>query len=521
MFITKLSFRTRIAALVVLAVMGVTFVAVVSLVEARNDLIQARRDGLRTAVEAVQSQLRTLVDASKSRSLDKAAAQETARRILINARYGGKDGRSEYFYAYTLDGVNIAQPTQPDWAGKNMLEQIRDGDGRYALKDMIAAVTTSRNGTAYVEARFPRPGQNEPVDKLQYLAAVPEWGWFIGSGLYMDDIAEQVHEAIISKLVLSLAILAGLTISGIVISRSVLNQIGGEPRQAMQAMAEVAGGNLAIEMGQAPAGSMMARLAEMVRALRVTVSEVRDSAGAIGTATAEIASGNLDLSARTEETAANLEQTAASMEQITSAIAQSADIASQANELMVAAGKAAQRGADTASQVSSSMQRITDSSRKMGDIVSLIDKLAFQTNILALNAAVEAARADEAGRGFAVVAAEVRKLALQSAESARDIRRLIEHSNQEVDAGGQLVGEASLAVKEIERSVTRVTQLIGDLALAASEQRDGISQVNQAVANLDDMTQQNAALVEEASAASTSLRQQAQQLTGTVGGFRV
>jgi len=524
MLIARMSLRARIAALVLLAVVGVAAVAVASLVEARNDLIQARKDALRTAVQAVQSQLRSLVDAAGNGSLDKAAAQETARKIIVNARYGGANGHTEYFYAYTLDGVNIAQPAQPDWAGKNMLEAIRDGDGRYALKDMLSALRGSQTGNAYVLARFPREGSTTPVDKLQYLVEVPEWGWMLGSGLYMDDVAEQVHAAMLSKLLLSLLVLGGLTVVGTLISRSVLGQIGGEPRQAMQAMSEVAAGNLAMSMdamARAPAGSMMARLAEMVNSLRVTVSDVREAASAIDNATAEIASGNLDLSARTEETAANLEQTAASMEQITSAIAQSADIASQANELMLLAGKAAQRGADTAGQVSTSMQRITDSSRKMGEIVSLIDKLAFQTNILALNAAVEAARAGEAGRGFAVVAAEVRKLALQSAESARDIRQLIEHSNQEIDAGGQLVSQAGLAVQEIGRSVSRVTQLIGDLALAASEQRDGISQVNQAVANLDDMTQQNAALVEQASAASSSLKQQSQQLTGTVGSFRV
>lgn len=519
--LANLSFRARIAALVLLAVSGVAIIAAASVIDARDEMMQARRDLLRTAVESVQNQVQALVRDATSGRIDKAAAQAAARNVLLSARYGGADGRTEYFYAYTLDGINIAQPAQPDWVGKNMLEQVRDGDGRYALKDMIGGVKASASQRAYVSANFPRPGQTEPVPKLQYVVEVPEWNWMLGSGLYMDDIAAQVRAATIRKSLLALAVLVGLVTMAVVISRSVLRQIGGEPAEAMRAMGEVAAGNLSVSLGNPPEGSVMARLGEMVGSLRVTVSEVRDVVGAIDTATTEIASGNLDLSARTEETAANLEQTAASIEEITSAITQSADIASEANRLMIEAARAAQRGAETAGEVSTSMQRITDSSHKMGEVVSLIDRLAFQTNILSLNAAVEAARAGEAGRGFAVVAAEVRKLALQSADAARDIRRLIENSNEQITAGGQLVGDAGDAVKDIERSVARVTQLISELTVAAGEQRDGINQVNQAVANLDDMTQQNAALVEEASAASTSLKQQTLQLTESVSVFRV
>jgi methyl-accepting chemotaxis protein len=246
------------------------------------------------------------------------------------------------------------------------------------------------------------------------------------------------------------------------------------------------------------------------------VSSVQSTAGSIETASAEIASGNHDLSARTEQAASSLEETAASMEQLTSTVRQSADSARQASQIAVANAEVAARGGVVVGQVVTTMNEINTSSKKISDIIGVIDGIAFQTNILALNAAVEAARAGEQGRGFAVVAGEVRNLAQRSAEAAKEIKGLIGTSVDRVEAGSRLVAEAGSTIGEVVANAKRIADIIGEITAAASEQSDGIGQVNVAVNQLDQMTQQNAALVEESSAAAQSLKDQALSLAQAI-----
>ncbi|MBT9506149.1 methyl-accepting chemotaxis protein [Rhodoferax sp.] len=268
-------------------------------------------------------------------------------------------------------------------------------------------------------------------------------------------------------------------------------------------------------------GNLITALSEMVTKLRGLVSEVRTGVESVSTASSEIATGNNDLSVRTEQTASNLQETASRMGELTGTVNQSADTARQANQLAATAAQVATRGGEVVGQVVDSMRHITESSRKIADIIGTIDGIAFQTNILALNAAVEAARAGEQGRGFAVVASEVRSLAQRSAEAAKEIKTLISMSVESVESGSAQVEQAGQTMGEIVSSVQRVTDLIGEITASSNEQRDGIGQVNQAVANLDQMTQQNAALVEESAAAASALRDQAQRLAGVVSVFNV
>ena len=268
-------------------------------------------------------------------------------------------------------------------------------------------------------------------------------------------------------------------------------------------------------------GRLLRSIDAMRGALTETLLQVRSVVDGISTASTQIASGNHDLSARTEHAASNLEETAASMEELTSTVRQSADTALQANQLAASAGAVARRGGAVVAQVVTTMEEINASSRRIADITGVIDGIAFQTNILALNAAVEAARAGEQGRGFAVVASEVRNLAQRSAESAREIKALIGVSVDKVEAGARLVEQAGATMDEIVASVQRVGDLIAEITAAATEQSAGIGQVNVAVTQLDQMTQQNAALVEESAAAAESLKEQALRPSGVVGTFRL
>ena len=268
-------------------------------------------------------------------------------------------------------------------------------------------------------------------------------------------------------------------------------------------------------------GRLMQAIGQMSGKLRSLVGEVRNGVESVSTASVQIAQGNHDLSARTEQTASSLQQTAASMEELTGTVSQSADTARQASQLAASAAGAAARGGEVVGQVVANMGQITERSRKISDIIGTIDGIAFQTNILALNAAVEAARAGEQGRGFAVVAGEVRTLAQRSSEAAREIKALIGASVETVEAGAALAAQSGEVMTEIVGSVRRVTDLIGEIAAASNEQRDGIGQVNVAVTQLDQMTQQNAALVEESAAAAQSLRDQAQRLQQVVAVFNV
>ncbi|WP_238913849.1 methyl-accepting chemotaxis protein [Achromobacter insolitus] len=268
-------------------------------------------------------------------------------------------------------------------------------------------------------------------------------------------------------------------------------------------------------------GQLFAALKRMQESLTRTVASVRRGVDEINVGSHEIAAGNTDLSSRTEQQAASLEETAASMEQLASTVKQNADNARQANQLAASASDVAERGGSAVSEVVSTMQEISGSSRKISEIVSVIDGIAFQTNILALNAAVEAARAGEQGKGFAVVAGEVRSLAQRSAQAAKEIKGLIEDSVTKVGAGSEQVERAGATMQEIVASVKRVTDIMGEISAASEEQSSGIDQVNRAVSQMDEVTQQNAALVEEAAAAAGSLQEQAQRLAEAVAVFKI
>ena len=321
-------------------------------------------------------------------------------------------------------------------------------------------------------------------------------------------------------ILLSIAMVVFACVLGVATTRSIVRPLS----EASQATQEFARGNLAnplVAQGKDEIASVVASMEAMRRSLSNLVAGVRQGSESVSTASAEIAQGNQNLSMRTEQQASALQQTAASMEQLGSTVKQNADNAVNANRLAHSASTVAQQGGEVVAMVVATMKDINDSSRKINDIISVIDGIAFQTNILALNAAVEAARAGEQGRGFAVVASEVRNLAQRSAAAAKEIKQLITESVGRVEHGTALVDKAGQTMTEVVASIRNVTHIMGEISAASSEQSAGVTQVGEAVTLMDQATQQNAALVEEMAAAASSLRGQADDLVNAVAVFRI
>lgn len=338
-----------------------------------------------------------------------------------------------------------------------------------------------------------------------------------------DSTKAEAHNA--SFLLLGLGAVAAVfgILIAFFITASIKNQLGGEPAYAVDVANRIASGDLGVSISTRDGDtvSLLFAIKAMRDSIANIVGEVRKGTDSIAIASREIAAGNLDLSSRTEEQAGALEETASSMEELTSTVNQNADNARQANQLAVSASDVAVQGGVIVSQVVNTMSDINASARKIVDIISVIDGIAFQTNILALNAAVEAARAGEQGRGFAVVASEVRNLAQRSSAAAKEIKALIDDSVEKVDIGTGLVDRAGATMGEIVTSVKRVTDIMEELTAASREQSSGIGQINQAIAQMDQVTQQNAALVEEAAAAAESLQDQAGNLAQVVSIFKM
>ncbi|TCP16156.1 methyl-accepting chemotaxis protein [Simplicispira metamorpha] len=406
--------------------------------------------------------------------------------------------------------------------GKANFQRAKDAGWTYVGQLDKAIALGMANDTAQARDILigpARQGHEQAIDALKDTVAFQQKQMEVAAHR-IEDIASNT-----SRLMLVIALLSALIGAGVAffLTRSITRQLGGEPYYAAAIAHEIADGNLAVQVQLRPGDttSLLATMQMMRDSLAQVVARVRQGSEAVATASAQIAQGNQDLSGRTESQASALEETAASMEELGSTVRQNADNARAANQLAQSASGVAVQGGEVVAQVVQTMDGISTSSKKIADIISVIDGIAFQTNILALNAAVEAARAGEQGRGFAVVASEVRSLAGRSAEASKEIKRLITDSVDRVEQGSTLVNQAGQTMEEVVHSVRRVTDIMGEISAASSEQSAGVTQVSEAVTHMDQATQQNAALVEEMSAAATSLNQQAQDLVQAVSVFRL
>ena len=411
----------------------------------------------------------------------------------------------------------------------------RMGEGT-VFADGLAKLPALRESHAQAQAKVLEQVKAQSTEAVVVLnsAETPAWrnlrAELLKQVKFSDEVSSEAQSSVqrqVNRIILfsvALALLAVAVSVGFTwfLYNAVSNELGGDPADARDALQQIARGNLAFRVPPTRyENSLMQGLVFMQESLRKLVGEVRHATDSITTASSEIAAGSQDLSARTEGQASALQETAASMEELSSTVKQNADNARQANQLAQSASKVAVQGGEVVTRVVDTMKGINDSSRRIADIISVIDGIAFQTNILALNAAVEAARAGEQGRGFAVVASEVRSLASRSAEAAREIKALINDSVERVEQGTALVDQAGVTMNEVVASIRRVTHIVTEISAASSEQSTGVSQVGEAVTQMDQATQQNAALVEQSTAASMSLREQAHHLNQLVGAFRL
>ncbi len=382
-----------------------------------------------------------------------------------------------------------------------LIALIRAGDAEGAAEYVLLKITPAQNTFLNSAVKF-ADSQSSQLQSEGVKA--------------LADGATAIHITLIFS---ALAILAAV-ILGYLLTRSIVSPL----REAVSIAENVAAGDLRTVIrvtSRDETGQLMQALKNMNDNLLKIVNEVRGSTDLIANASSEISAGNMDLSVRTEQQASSLEETASAMEQMTSTVRQNADNARQANQLAAQASRVAAESGEAVKQVVSTMNMINSSSKKIVDIISVIDGIAFQTNILALNAAVEAARAGEQGRGFAVVASEVRSLAQRSASAAKEIAQLIEDSVSKVDEGGKQVAKAGTTMEEVLTSVKSVTEIMGEITIASSEQRTGIEEINTAITQMDQVTQQNAALVNESAAAAQSMQEQADQLARAIRVFKV
>ena len=512
----KLSFAQKLWLPLILGLLCLAGISIYNAYQTREIRLEERKADLKHASEIALSVVKTFGDQVNAGSMPLAEAQKRAMDSIRNTRYG-EDG---YFTILNSQPTVLMHPTHPEMDGKDVSD-VKDPEGVYLYRDMVAVI--KRDGQGFTAYAFPKPGATEASPKIAYNVTYQPWDWIINTAIYVDDVDAAFRASLYQSLGILVVLAGALSAVVVLLNRGILRSLGGEPSYAAEIANRIADNDLTAVINTAPDdhSSLLFSMKRMQAQLTRTIGTIKISADSIATATHQIAAGNQDLSQRTEEQAASLEETASSMEELTSTVRHNADNAQQATTLATTASGIAQRGGDVVGRVVETMHRISGSSAKMGEIITVIEGIAFQTNILALNAAVEAARAGEQGRGFAVVAGEVRTLAQRSAAAAKEINALISASADQVLAGSRLVEEAGSTINEVVQSVRRVTDIIGEIASASQEQRTGIEQVNTAVSQMDQVTQQNAALVEEASAAAHSMAEQAQELRDAMAVFKV
>ncbi|WP_051481713.1 methyl-accepting chemotaxis protein [Paraburkholderia nodosa] len=515
----KLSFKQKLGLPLVLSLLCLMFLSIADAYRSREIRLEERKFDL---VHTTQIALATIAMYAKKASageLSNDEARRGAMDVIRNMRYG--ESGSGYFSIVNSKGVVLMYPFDASLQNRPLSE----------LSPKVAAIvqaqidTAARTGSGFQRFDYPKEtsGVTTNAARIAYIDTYRPWDWIINTSLFVDDIDAAFYSNLLQSLGLCAVVALAMSSVVVVLNRSIVRTVGGDPGYAVAIAGQIAENDLTASIVTMPNDrvSLLYSMKRMQANLSGAINGVKTCAESIASAAAQISAGDRDLSRRTEQQAASLEETAASMAELSSRVIQNADNVRQASQLAAQAVQVAERSSGVVSRVVNAMGSIDASSGRIAEIVGIIESIAFQTNILALNAAVEAARAGEQGRGFAVVASEVRSLAQRSSSASKEIRGLIQDSVGHVRSGVEFVNAAGASMDEIMQAIQRVTDLMGEIAAASAEQSHGIDQVNRAVSEMDRTTQHNAAYVEEAAAATQSLDDQSKRLVAMIAGFVV
>lgn len=544
--INNLKLRTRIALLILAAFIGLLANSVIGALGVKSDLMDGRKRQIMSVVESAYQVSAGLHARAVKGEISEDEAKRVALLTLSEMRYGGESGKAEYMYVWNTSGVSIMHPIRPEWAGRNMLEEVRDGSGRYTIKDIVAVAKAS--GRGFVDTSFPRPGQTEAVDKLQYVMVFQPWDWTIGTGVYVDDVAVDFRQRMVRDLAIGALIMAVIIGLGVLIARSVLRQIGGEPAEAMVLMDRAAAGDLTVDLRSAAEGSLLEGLSRMLRAFRDMIGQISAGANKLTETAESISHASEQVAVAAHRQADSTSSMAAAIEQMTVSINHISDSARETERDSAAASDMADGGEQKVANATSEMHLIERSvsaaaeqlrsletrTSEISSIANVIKEIAAQTNLLALNAAIEAARAGEQGRGFAVVADEVRKLAERTSAATEEIGRMIgaiqgdtanvvhamEKALPQVASGVSLAQDAAQSLRDIRAGAGTTLNRIRDVALATREQSAASNAIAQQVESIAQMVEETGASMQQTAQSAHSLEQVARELGDLVARFK-
>ena len=466
--LSRFRLSTRIVLLGVVIVVAFTSVFAWVIPRIRTNMMEAKYIKTKHVVEAAWGVLEHYAKQAKTNSVPLDEAKKRAKEAIKNMRYD----KDEYFWINDMEPRMIMHPIKPEMDGTDLSEK-KDPNGK---RFVVAFVETcKKDGAGYVDYFWPKPGSTEPVPKISYVKLLPEWGWIVGSGVYLDD----VHAEIARVLYIIIGVAALITAGGLFLA------------------------------------FIMAR--SISKSINNAIVGLSEGAEQVASASSQVSSASQTLAEGASEQAAGIEETSSSIEEMSSMTRQNADNANQANVLMSETTKVVDEANRSMVELTESMKEISQASEETAKIIKTIDEIAFQTNLLALNAAVEAARAGEAGAGFAVVADEVRNLAMRAADAARNTANLIEGTVKKIKNGSDTVARMNEAFAKVAMGAKKVGELVGEIAAASQEQAQGIEQINKAVSEMDKVVQKNAASAEESASASEEMNAQAETMKGYVG----